>query len=157
MPTILDPAPVPERGLPRAVYGVDVLTPNQGEAELLLGLEQSHKVKVKRVSDPKQVATNLLAKGPKTVVLKRGPRGAMIVERGGSRIESVKTFKVKVVDTTAAGDAFTGALAVARAEGVTLSEAVRFANAAGALCCQGFGAQPSLPSRAEVDALMRSS
>jgi ribokinase len=59
-----------------------------------------------------------------------------------------------VIDTTAAGDAFTGALAVAVSEGVPLPQAVRFANAAGALCCQGFGAQPSLPLRAAVDALL---
>ena len=59
-----------------------------------------------------------------------------------------------MVDTTAAGDAFTAGLAVARAEGKPLAEAVRLANAAGALCCRGLGAQPSLPTRAEVKALL---
>jgi ribokinase len=58
------------------------------------------------------------------------------------------------VDTTAAGDAFTGALAVARAEGVPLPESLQFANAAGALCCTAFGAQPALPARAAVERLL---
>ena len=64
-------------------------------------------------------------------------------------------FKVKVVDTTAAGDAFTGAMAVALAEGRALPRAVRFANAAGALCCTRLGAQPALPTRAAVDVFLR--
>jgi ribokinase len=58
------------------------------------------------------------------------------------------------VDTTAAGDAFTAGLEVARAEGMNLAESLAFANAAGAQCCTVFGAQPALPSRASVDALM---
>ena len=66
------------------------------------------------------------------------------------------SFRVKVTDTTAAGDAFTGALAVARAEGMERDAAVRFANAAGAVCCRGFGAQPSLPTRESVERLLRS-
>ena len=77
----------------------------------------------------------------------------MIVNKDG-QIELVKSFKIKPVDTTAAGDAFTGALAVALAEGPELSHAVRFANAAGARCCETFGAQPALPSRKEVEQLL---
>ena len=153
--TILDPAPVPPRGLPRPFYGVDVLTPNQSEAELLAGLEPTHHVTRKRIMEPKQVGTELLSRGPKAVVLKLGAKGAMVLDRNG-RIERIKPFKVKVVDTTAAGDAFTGAMAVAHSEGWDLMKAARFATAAGALCCQGFGAQPALPSRGEVDELMAS-
>ena len=77
----------------------------------------------------------------------------MIVDRQG-HMQRVKAFKVKVVDTTAAGDAFTGALAVAHAEGMELQTALRFANAAGAVCCQTFGAQPSLPTRQAVEKIM---
>ena len=62
---------------------------------------------------------------------------------------------MKAVDTTAAGDAFTAALAVGRAEGMEVRAAVRFANAAGALCCTALGAQPSLPRRGAVEAMLR--
>ncbi|HLL90026.1 MAG TPA: PfkB family carbohydrate kinase, partial [Tepidisphaeraceae bacterium] len=65
-----------------------------------------------------------------------------------------KPFKVKVVDTTAAGDAFTAGYAVSLAEGREPVEALRFANAAGALACTAFGAQPALPARAAVEALV---
>ncbi len=151
--TILDPAPAPERGLPRTLYGVDLLTPNESEAEaLLLTRERSH-VRRPKVVGAKQIGAELLARGPETVVLKLGAKGAMIQDRRGY-IGAVKPFKVKVVDSTAAGDAFTGALAVALSEGKEMSEAVRFANAAGARCCEGFGAQPALPSREAVVSLV---
>ncbi len=156
VPTILDPAPAPAK-LPRALYGVDVLTPNQSEAEILLEQDQTHHVKKKRVADPKQIATDLLAHGPKSVVLKLGKNGAMALDRDGEHdgvFCTAKSFKVKVVDTTAAGDAFTGALAVARAEGMSRNDMMRFACAAGSLACTGFGAQPALPSRAAVEKLM---
>lgn len=152
--TILDPAPVPARGLPRELMNVDLLTPNQGEAEMLLGMKRTHNVSAKKLSDPKQIAMNLLSRGPKSLALKLGRKGALFVTRDGG-IEQFKAHKVEVSDTTAAGDAFTGALAVAQAEGVSLSEAVRFANAAGAACCKEFGAQPALPTRDVVDRLMR--
>jgi sugar/nucleoside kinase (ribokinase family) len=65
----------------------------------------------------------------------------------------VKPFKVKVVDSTAAGDAFTGALAVAHALAMPMPEALRLANAAGALCCTKLGAQPALPTRRAIERL----
>jgi ribokinase len=140
---ILDPAPVPPKGLSRAILaGVDLLTPNETEAQTLA-----------RASASKKAGAELLARGARAVVLKLGRRGAMIVGRDGEP-QAVRPFRVKAVDTTAAGDAFTGALAVAISEGMPLAQAVRFANAAGALCCQGFGAQPSLPTRVAVDALL---
>ncbi|WP_428938681.1 ribokinase [Fontivita pretiosa] len=155
--TILDPAPAAR--LPRAMMEVDLIVPNQSEAEILLGLDRSitrlKRVKRKGVIDPKQVASTLLAKGPRAVVLKLGARGSILLERDGT-IQTFKPFKVKVVDTTAAGDAFAGALAVARAEGMQMPEAMYFANAAGALCCENFGAQPALPSRQAVEKLLAS-
>jgi ribokinase len=150
VPVFIDPAPVPPRGLPRELFAVDVLTPNRTEAEQLLGL---HRVKTRKIADPKQIGMDLIAKGPGTVVLKLGSKGALIVDSHG-HIESSKPFKTTVEDTTAAGDAFTAALAVGRTEGMSMAEAVRFANAAGALCCQEFGAQPALPAREEVIKLM---
>jgi ribokinase len=150
--TILDPAPVPPRGLPRAIYGVDVLTPNQREAHRLVGADPDAQM-VRRPPDVKQIGSRLLSRGSKAVVLKLGAKGAMLVERDGN-IKTIRPFKVKITDTTAAGDAFTGALAVGRAEGMELAAAVRFAAAAGAVCCQSFGAQPALPERAAVDLLV---
>lgn len=155
VPTILDPAPVPPKGLPRALFGVDVLTPNQTEAELLVGIDPSPRIRKKRVSDPKLIATELLTRGPKSVILKLGEGGCMLLDEDGA-FAQVKGFKVKVADTTAAGDAYNGALAVARAEGRPMREALRFANAAGALCCTTFGAQPALPTREAVEKLLAS-
>jgi ribokinase len=146
--TILDPAPAPLKPLPRELFGVDLFSPNQHEAQALLGR--------KRSIDPKQMAADLIRRGAKAVALKLGRKGSMLIDRHGA-FQTSKQFKVKVVDTTAAGDAFTAALAVARAEEMPVREALRFANAAGAICCQGFGAQPALPSRADVDRLVRGS
>jgi len=153
--TILDPAPVPPKGLPRALYGVDLLTPNQSETNQLIGQEKRSAKRNRRPPDAKQAASQLLAHGCKTVILKLGAKGAMLIERHGT-IRTARGFKVDVIDTTAAGDAFTGALAVARAEGMTFPEAMSFANAAGAACCQSFGAQPALPEREAVEKLLAS-
>jgi ribokinase len=143
--SILDPAPVPPRGLPRALYGLDVLTPNEHEARQLAK---------PRSGGADALAKSLLARGASQVVLKLGPRGALARGQGGWTLNA-GAFKVKVVDTTAAGDAFTGALAVALAERKEWGYALRFANAAGALCCTALGAQPSLPDRSAVDRRVR--
>jgi len=137
--TILDPAPVPPEGLPAALYAVDLLTPNQTEAELILG----------GGIDP---AKKFLERGARCVVLKLGASGSMYADN--NQTESARPFKVDAVDSTAAGDAFTGALAVAHAEGMKMSVALRFANAAGAICCETMGAQAALPTRAAVEALI---
>jgi ribokinase len=150
VPTILDPAPVPLKGLPRAMLGVDLLTPNEHEAAALIGQTRAPR---RRRLDPKQLASELLTRGAKTVVLKLGSRGSMYVGSNGT-FKTSKPLKVRVVDTTAAGDAFTAALAVGRAEGMDWAQALRFANAAGAVCCTRFGAQPALPDRGEVEALL---
>jgi ribokinase len=152
--TILDPAPAPPQGLARALYDVDILSPNQSEAETLLHMKTIGGLKRTKRPDAKQLGADLLSRGPRAVVLKLGAKGAMIQDQQGM-IQQVKGFKVQVVDTTAAGDAFTGALAVALSEARPLAEAVRFANAAGARCCEGFGAQPALPARQDVEKLLR--
>jgi ribokinase len=153
--TILDPAPVPPKGLPRALYGVDVLLPNRVEAEMLLNLGPVHRPRTRKLADPKLIGIQLLSRGAHSVILKLGDRGAMLFDRdGGGRIERIRPFKVKAVDTTAAGDAFAAALALRRAEGHALSDSARFASAAAALACTAFGAQPSLPDRDAVEALL---
>lgn len=142
--TILDPAPAPPQGLTPLLSSVNILTPNQSEAETLLG---------RRVSNPEEAGQALIERGAQCVVLKLGEDGAMIIKRNEKAVH-VPAFKVRAVDTTAAGDAFTGALAVAISEGRQLPDAVRFACAAGALTCTRLGAQPSLPGRTEVDFLL---
>ncbi|MEO8613857.1 MAG: ribokinase [Luteolibacter sp.] len=143
---ILNPAPA--RALPaRLLKNVSVLTPNESEAELLTGIA------VRDVASAKKAAAALLAKGVRTVVLTLGSRGALIADRDGSRM--VPGFKVKAVDTTAAGDVFNGALAVALAEGQSLDDAVRFANAAAALSVTKAGAQPSAPRRLAIKILAK--
>jgi ribokinase len=150
---ILDPAPVPPKGLPRALYAVDVLTPNQTEAKALLAKRQAMgRMRRTKPVDVRQLGQELLERGPSAVVMKMGRKGALLLN--GEDIEHVKGRKVTVVDTTAAGDAFNGALGVALAEGMEMGRAVRFANAAGAKACERFGAQPGLPTRMEVEALM---
>ncbi|HEX8915268.1 MAG TPA: ribokinase [Humisphaera sp.] len=143
VPMILDPAPVPPGGLPAALFRVDVLTPNRTEALQLVGRHPAEDV------EPEVLARELLGRGPRAVVLKLDADGAVIADASGVR--TVAAFPTDVVDSTAAGDAFTGALAVAMAEGRSVDDAVVLANAAGALCCEGFGAQPSLPRREDVE------
>ncbi|UCH24319.1 MAG: ribokinase [Trueperaceae bacterium] len=122
------------------------LVVNESEAALLSG---------QVVSDiaGAQVAAGLLrARGTANVVVTLGGQG-VVWEGTGSRGQ-LPAHQVTVVDTTAAGDAFCGALAVRLAEGAELEEAVRFANAAGALATTSEGAQPSLPLRNDIEALM---
>jgi ribokinase len=123
------------------------LTPNETEAELLTGVKVSNDASCGRAADI------LLHKGVKTVIVTLGSRGAFVATATSK--QHVAGFKVKPVDTTAAGDTFNGALAVALAEGMPMIEAVRFANAAGALSVTRLGAQPSAPSRKEIEKLLK--
>ncbi len=146
--TILDPAPA--QALPPELLGfVDFLTPNQTEAALLLGSDQE----IESYPDAEEAAPQLLARGPSTVILKLGSLGAVVATRAA--VYRVPGFAVKAIDSTAAGDTFNGALAVALAEGRALKEAVRFANAAGAISVTRHGAQSSIPRRPEVDEFLR--
>ena len=143
--TILNPAPA--QPLPPEIWPlVDYLTPNEIEAAHLSGLALS------TPSAAAQVARALLARGPRVVLLTLGEQGAFIGTP--DRMTHVPTLPITAVDTTAAGDAFNGALAVALGEGRPLELAVRFANAAAGLACTQPGAQSALPVRAQVDALL---
>ncbi|MCC6730363.1 MAG: ribokinase [Chthonomonadales bacterium] len=142
---ILNPAPA--QRLPDGFLdGVSVITPNEVEASLLLGCDVG--------DDPAcvEAARALVARGVGAAVITRGARGAVAVSRG--RVHEVPARRVQVVDTTAAGDCFTGALACALGEGTELGPALHFANAAAALSVTRMGAHPSLPTRAEVDAFI---
>lgn len=143
---LLNPAPVRHTNpLPDALLcQVDVLTPNEHEAASLLGRESAEG------QDWEEVAVSLRAKGVNTVVITLGAEGCLLASAEG--MQSVPALPVTPVDTTAAGDCFTGALAVALAEGQSLEAAAVFATRAAALSVTRLGAQPSLPTRAEVEA-----
>lgn len=144
-PVILNPAPAHELD-DATLRNVTVFTPNETEAEILTGLSTS-------TSDEAEQAANALrSRGVETVVVTLGGRGSLLVGPGESRL--VPAWPVDVVDTTAAGDAFNGALAVAMARGDSWDDALRFANAVGALAVSKFGAQPSMPTRADVEAFL---
>lgn len=138
--TILDPAPAPDR-LPDALHAVSLITPNETEAATIL--------RMKKV-DEQAICRQLLSRGATDVVLKLGKRGALHANAHSHVTTHVKGFRVDPVDTTAAGDSFTAGLAVALGEGKSFPDALRFANAAGALACTRYGAQPSIPTRAAV-------
>jgi ribokinase len=142
---ILNPAP--HRQGDEACFGdVDVLVPNELEAALFAGVDP------REGQDWAAVARRLRSLGPKAVVITLGSEGALVAREEGT--QRVPAFPVEVVDTTAAGDAFVAGLAVALLRGSPLPEAVRFANAAGAIAVTRAGAQPSLPRASEVEALL---
>jgi ribokinase len=157
--TLLDPAPAPAEGIPESLYHCDIFMPNQTEAYQLSGIQ------VRTLDDARRAAERFLMRGSRIVVMKMGSQGAVIIYReenpdgtpktGGATIaQHVAGFRVQAVDTTGAGDAFAGALAVGLAEGMALAQAVRFANAAGALACTKLGAMASMPPRQDVDNLV---
>ncbi len=139
--------PAPARALDEAFFHrVSILTPNETEAEALSG------VSIRTTQSIPRAAARLIAKGAGSVVITLGRAGAYYDD--GSNRGWTPSFKVKAIDATAAGDVFTGALAVSLAEGRPLGEAVRFANAAAALSVTRMGAQPSAPKRKEIDLLL---
>jgi ribokinase len=143
VPVILDAGP-PRAQPPDELFRVAILSPNEAEAGALLGCA------IRDLKDAEEAGREMLRRGAGAVVLKLGSKGALLVTE--EECLHVPAHRVKVVDTTAAGDAFTAALAVCRAEGLALPEAVRMANKAGALATTKLGAQPSMPTRKELEA-----
>jgi len=138
---ILNPAPAQPLG-DELLRHVTILTPNESEAELLTGI---------RVTDPPsagEAAGVLQRKGIETVIVTLGAAGALVAGPHFSGL--VPAFLVDPVDTTAAGDVFNGALAVALSEDESLETAVHFASAAAALSVTKLGAQPSAPTRRQI-------
>ena len=139
--TILNPAPAASLSK-ETIELADYLTPNETELESLSGGP---------ITDVIDAAQSLMTRDDQTVIVTMGAQGAQIVSKNRNAL--LPTFKVNVVDTTGAGDAFNAALAVALAEGKALEDAVRFANATAALCVTKAGAAGSAPYRAAVNAL----
>ncbi len=145
---VLNPAPARPLG-GALLKRFSVLTPNKSEAELLAG------VPIRDEKDAAKAAKAIRKKGVGLVLITLGARGAYV---DGPEFQGViRSFPVKAVDTTAAGDVFNGALAVALAEKQPLCEAVRFANAAAALSVTKLGAQPSAPKRKDIEELLKRS
>ncbi len=142
---VLNPAPG-QKLSPQLLRLVDVLTPNETEAQIISGLPATS------MAEAEAAARSLLQGGVGAVVITLGSKGALVVNP--QACTHVSGIPVQVVDTTGAGDAFSGALAVALAEGKDLVEAAAFANAAAALHVTRPGTAPAMPTRAEVIGLM---
>jgi ribokinase len=138
---ILNPAP--GQPLPIEILKtISILTPNETEAAMLTG------IKIEDEGAAEDAGRILMSKGVNKVIITIGKKGALILDSSGS--ELVGGFKVHAIDTTAAGDIFNGALAVALAEKKNIWEAVKFGNAAAALSVTKLGAQPSAPKRKDI-------
>ncbi len=139
IPFILNPAPAQQLS-PSLLQKISILTPNEQEAQLLAGIE----------GPPAEVADRLLSLGVKNVAITLGKEG-VIYTTENKEILHVPGLSVQAVDTTAAGDTFSGYLAVEIATGKPMQEAVTIANQAAALSVTRMGAQPSIPFRKELD------
>jgi len=146
VPFVLDPAPAQELS-PELVKRVGVLTPNETEAQILTGIE------VVDEDSARLAAKQLLACRAEAVVLTMGAEGFLLSDH--NTMEFVPAMKVDAVDTTAAGDAFTGALAVGLAQGKPLRDAALFANHVAALSVMKIGAQSSMPTAEQVKGFIK--
>ena len=149
IPTILNPAPA--FVLPKSIYHLcDYITPNESEAAMLTGTSVSD------VGDAERAADVLLARGVRNVVITLGEKGAFV--RNSQIAEHVPAFDAgPVVETTGAGDAFNGALAIGLSEGLSIVSAVRFGCVAAGISVTRHGTAPSMAKRIEVDALLKNS
>lgn len=148
---ILDPAPA--RALPDVLLrSASYLTPNESELSVLTGGAPQASL---RRGEAVARARQLIARGATRVIVKMGRQGALLVTETGEQLQPA--FPVEAVDTTAAGDAFNAGLAFAFARGLSESEALRYAAATAAVAVTRTGAQPGMPSRADVESLLQNS
>ena len=143
---ILNPAPAMQVS-DELLAQVDIVTPNELEAEAITGIG---------IDGPEaagRAAQYFFERGVGSVVITLGSRGAYAATP--ARACMIEPFQVEAVDTTGAGDAFNGGLAVALSEGKELFEACRFASAVAALCVTKMGTAPAMPARADVEAFLK--
>ena len=140
--TILNPAPAVKLE-DDIIKNVDLLTPNETELEILSG------VKIESEEDIEKAANVMIEKGVKQLIVTLGSKGSLYIDKDNTKFK--KSYKVKAIDTTAAGDSYTGALAVAFAKDKEIDEAMDFASKVGALAVTKEGAQSSLPTIEEVE------
>ncbi len=147
---LLNPAPAPAEGkLPKALLElVDILVPNESEATLMTGIEVSSK------ESALKAAAILQQAGASQVLITLGGNGVAGLDSSGNEV-FVPAFKVEVKDTTAAGDAFVGALSARLSAGDKLEDALRYANAAGGLATTKMGAAASLPFKQQIEELFQ--
>ncbi|MCI1000198.1 ribokinase [Ochrobactrum soli] len=146
---LFDPAPVGDASRMADLIALcDIISPNETEAAEITGIEPTD------LASAEAAGRNLLERGPRTVILKLGSRGALLVT--ADEVRHFEPFKVKVVDTVAAGDSFNGGFAVAYADGKSLHDCVRFASASGAIAVTRAGAGAAAPTAHEVEALIAS-
>ena len=141
---ILNPAPAAKLD-EELLNNIDYLTPNENELELLTG------IKILDEDGMERAARSLVNRGIKNVIITMGPRGVLFVDR--DRKIKIPANKVEAVDTTAAGDAFNGALAFSLASGKNITEAIKLANVAASISVTRMGAQNSMPSMMELQQL----
>ncbi|QDF65366.1 ribokinase [Shewanella sp. SNU WT4] len=142
---VLNPAPAMALS-DELLAKVDIITPNETEAELLTG------IKVENLEHAALAAAHLHAKGIATVMITLGSQGVFLSERGEG--QQIAGFKVEVKDTTAAGDTFNAGVLTGLQQGMSLPDAIVFAHGAAAISVSRFGAQTSIPVRSEVDAFL---
>lgn len=146
IPVFLDAGPAMPIPMER-LKGLFILSPNEAETEALTGIPPDTE------EHARQAAVKLyMEAAPKYVILKLGARGALVYD--GEKMEQIPCFKVKAIDSTAAGDTFGAALAIRLCKGDEMEEAVRFAHAAAGICVSRLGAQVSIPTAAEVEAFL---
>ena len=147
VPTVLNPAPVQELS-DELLALVTYLTPNAGEVAALTGIEVSD------LDSGRRAAARLCERGVGTVIITLGEEGALVYD--GATAVHFEAFPIEVIDTTGAGDAFNGALAVGLSAGGSLEQVIPLASAAAALTCTRRGAQDALPDRAAVERFLQS-
>jgi ribokinase len=151
IPLMLDPAPA--RDLPKGLLQCATwITPNESETRILCGLDANEPV---TPSTAARCAELLLERGPRNVLIKMGSQGVFVATSEGTR-QMIPAFAVKAVDSTAAGDAFNAGFAVSLLSGAAPVQAARYASAVAAISVTRIGAQPSMPTRHEVERFLES-
>ena len=149
LPIILDAGPIRDLDF-SLLYGLEIISPNETETQSITGIE------IKDVDEAARAARRLVEIAPsRYAVIKLGERGALIYDSNRDSSKYVAGYSVEAVDSTAAGDAFTAALTVHYLRYQDLLQAVRYANAAGAVAVTRLGAQPSLPTEQQVRGFIR--